>query len=64
MRLKNGVLLVLETKGQETAQDRTKRDFLVEWVAAVNEHGGFERWAATYLARRRTWRTSWPHTGK
>ncbi len=45
VRLSNGVLLVLETKGQETAQDRTKRDFLAEWVAAVNEHGGFGRWA-------------------
>ncbi len=45
VRLKNGVVLVLETKGQETAQDRTKRDFLAEWVEAVNEHGGFGRWA-------------------
>ncbi len=45
VRLKSGVTLVLETKGQETAQDRTKRDFLAEWVAAVNEHGGFGRWA-------------------
>ena len=45
VRLKNGLTLVLETKGQETAQDRTKRDFLAEWVAAVNEHGGFGRWA-------------------
>jgi type III restriction enzyme len=44
VRLGNGVLLVLETKGQETAQDRTKREFMTEWVAAVNEHGGFGRW--------------------
>ncbi len=46
MRLANGTCLVLETKGQETARDRTKREFLGEWVAAVNEHGGFGRWAS------------------
>jgi hypothetical protein len=26
-------------------RNRTKRDFMAEWVAAVNEHGGFGRWA-------------------
>jgi len=46
VRLGNGVLLVLETKGQETAQDRTKREFMTEWVAAVNEHAGFGRWSS------------------
>ena len=46
VRLSSGVHLVLETKGQESAQDRTKRDFLAEWVGAVNEHGGFGRWAS------------------
>lgn len=45
VRLVNGVRLVLETKGQESAQDRTKRDFLAEWVTAVNEQGTFGRWA-------------------
>jgi hypothetical protein len=45
IRLGNGVRLVLETKGQDTPKDRTKREFLGEWVAAVNEHGGFGRWA-------------------
>jgi type III restriction enzyme len=44
--LSNGTRLVLEVKGQDTDQDRTKREFLAEWVAAVNEHGGFGRWAA------------------
>lgn len=44
IRLKTGEALVLETKGQETEQDRTKRRFLGEWVKAVNEHGGFGRW--------------------
>jgi type III restriction enzyme len=28
-------------KGQDTPQDRTKREFLAEWVDAVNEHGSF-----------------------
>jgi len=35
---------VLETKGQETPQDRTKRASLDEWVKAVNEHGEFGMW--------------------
>jgi type III restriction enzyme len=45
IRLSSGVRLVLETKGQESDQDRAKRESLREWVAAVNEHGGFGRWA-------------------
>ena len=44
IRLKSGETLVLETKGRERDEDRTKRKFLVEWVRAVNEHGGFGRW--------------------
>ena len=36
--------MVLETKGQDTDQDRTKRRFLQEWVTAINTHGGFGRW--------------------
>lgn len=38
-------MLVLETKGKDTEQDKTKRQFLDEWVRAVNDHGGFGRWA-------------------
>jgi type III restriction enzyme len=34
----------LEVKGQDTQQDRTKREFLDEWVQAVNTHGGFGKW--------------------
>ena len=45
IRLKSGDMLVLETKGQDTPRDRTKRNFLAEWVNAVNAHGGFGRWA-------------------
>jgi type III restriction enzyme len=44
IRLKSGDFLVLETKGQDTDQDRTKRASLDEWVKAVNGHGGFGHW--------------------
>ena len=47
IRLKTGNFLVLETKGQDTDQDKTKRAFLDEWVKAVNEHGGFGKWQWT-----------------
>ena len=45
VRLRSGDMLVLETKGRDSDQDRTKRRFLKEWVVAVNSHGGFGRWA-------------------
>ena len=45
IRLKTGIFLVLETKGRDTDQDKTKRTFLEEWGRAVNEHGGFEKWS-------------------
>ncbi|MGA3325543.1 MAG: hypothetical protein ABSF45_13815 [Terriglobia bacterium] len=45
IRLKNGITLVLEVKGQDSQQDKTKREFLDEWVKAVNGHGGFGTWA-------------------
>ena len=45
IRLTSGDMLVLETKGQDTPRDQTKRNFLAEWVKAVNAHGGFGRWA-------------------
>jgi len=44
IRLKTGGHLILETKGQETGRDRTKLEFLDEWVTAVNCHGGFGKW--------------------
>ena len=46
IRLVNGVTLVLEIKGRDSDQNKTKREFLDEWVRAVNEHGGFGRWAS------------------
>lgn len=45
IRLVNGTMLVLEVKGQDTQQDHTKREFLDEWVKAVNLRGGFGRWS-------------------
>jgi len=44
VRLTNGEMLVLETKGEEDEQDRVKHGYLDEWVQAVNAHGGFGRW--------------------
>lgn len=44
IRLKTGTFLILETKGQDTQQDKTKREFLDEWVISVNEYGGFGIW--------------------
>lgn len=43
-RLANGELLVLETKGQDSEQDKVKRRYLEEWTQAVNVHRGFGQW--------------------
>jgi type III restriction enzyme len=45
VRLTNGTTLVLEVKGVDDQRNRTKREYLDEWVKAVNAHGGFGRWA-------------------
>jgi type III restriction enzyme len=45
VRFKSGNFLVLETKGKDSEQDRRKREFLGEWVNAVNTHGGFGQWS-------------------
>jgi len=42
--MQNGDMLVVETKGQDTEQDRVKRRYLDEWTQAVNAHGGFGYW--------------------
>ncbi len=44
VRLRNGEFLVLETKGQNTEQDKVKRRYLEEWAQAVTMHGGFGVW--------------------
>jgi len=45
VKLSNGVQLILETKGKDDDQNKVKRDFLDEWVRALNAHGGFGKWA-------------------
>ena len=45
IRLTSGDMLVLEVKGQDSDRDQTKRQFLDEWVRAVNAHGGFGCWS-------------------
>ncbi len=44
IRLANGEYMVLETKGRDSQQNQTKREYLNEWVKAVNEQGGFGKW--------------------
>ena len=44
IRLDNGKMLVLETKGQETRRDKEKRKALSEWIAAVNQCGDYGKW--------------------
>lgn len=44
VRLASGKMLVLEVKGQDTQEQQTKRQFLAEWIRAVNDHGGFGQW--------------------
>jgi type III restriction enzyme len=44
--LASGKMLVLEVKGQDTQEQRTKREFLAEWVTALNGDRGFGAWAS------------------
>jgi len=44
VRLANGQTLVLEIKGEDSEQNRAKRDALDIWVKAVNAKGGFGTW--------------------
>jgi type III restriction enzyme len=44
IRMTNNHHIILEIKGQDSRQDKTKREFLDEWVRAVNAHGGFGIW--------------------
>ena len=44
IRLRTGTMLVLEVKGREREEDKTKRRHMAEWCKAVNQHGGFGRW--------------------
>ena len=44
IKLKNGKMFVLEVKGMDSQQNKTKRAFLDEWVKAVNENSMFGEW--------------------
>lgn len=44
-KLSNGKNLIIETKGQDSEQNKTKRAYLDEWCKAINQHGGFGYWA-------------------
>ncbi len=44
VRLANGKTLVPEIKGEDSGQNKAKRDALDVWVRAVNERGGFGGW--------------------
>jgi len=44
IRLKNGKMLVLEVKGQDSQKDKSKRSFLSEWCKASTTQGGVGVW--------------------
>ena len=44
VRLKCGVMLVIEVKGEESDETRAKHKFLDEWVRAINQSNGFGQW--------------------
>ena len=44
IRMRNGDMLILETKGKESDKDSVKRSELELWVEAVNAEGSFGRW--------------------
>jgi len=44
IELTNGDKLILEVKGQDSDENRVKREFLNLWVRAVNETGRFGKW--------------------
>lgn len=44
IHLSNGDMLIMEVKGQDNAQNKTKRQYMTEWVEAVNQDGRFGKW--------------------
>jgi type III restriction enzyme len=44
IKLANGKMLILEVKGRDNQQNRTKREYLNEWVDAVNSDRRFGKW--------------------
>lgn len=46
IKLDNGKMLVLEVKGQDSAQNRAKRLALANWCKAVNDIGEYGEWCS------------------
>jgi type III restriction enzyme len=44
IKLNNEKTLILEVKGRDDQQNKTKREFLNEWINAVNSDGRFGKW--------------------
>ncbi len=44
IKLKSNLIVILEIKGRDTEKERTKREYLDEWVKAINEDGRFDEW--------------------
>ena len=51
IRLTNGKNLILEVKGQDSEQNKVKRQELDKWVKTVNESGGFGAWCWDILEK-------------
>ena len=49
VRLKSGMHLVVEVKGENDAEAKAKYAALNEWVSAVNQHGGFGLWKSAIV---------------
>lgn len=45
VKLNDDSHLIIEVKGIPTHQDQVKWEYLKEWIQAVNEYGGFGKWA-------------------
>lgn len=51
IRLTNGVMLVLEVKGEEDDRAKVKHAAMRDWVDAVNADGRFGMWAFEVASR-------------
>jgi len=49
VRMKSGVMLIVEIKGEETDETQAKHKFLDEWVKAINETKSFGKWTWTVI---------------
>jgi type III restriction enzyme len=44
IKMTSGKMLILEVKGLDNQQNKTKRQYLDEWIKAVNNDGRFGKW--------------------